>query len=378
MKLVSIHTPANWREIEHHPLSELIGFGVGIDLEGLAADIQNRGYDNNEPIVLFEKKILDGRHRRAGAVMADHDGPPFVEFEGSHEEALGYVLKKVLRQHLDKSQLSMIGVEAARYKRGRPVQESEKTPRKQGGKNPEYYGISAAEAAKLVGVSESLIEKAKVVKEQGTPELQQAVKDKTVTVTDAAKVAQQPKPVQNKAVDAVKSGEAKTASAAADLLAKLCDRCKRMGKPCCDACRAKVNTSPRTAPSSNGTPLLKDDHGKAIPKHLLGIFQAGELMKRAAVSAERTAALLRDAEASVAFLLLEKIAKREAKRESRSHSWPMYSTHCKTAALRFHSFRPSLVCPECLGGPTSDENDPCDHCQDKGWLTEEETKRDLH
>jgi hypothetical protein len=66
-----------------------------------------------------------------------------------------------------------------------------------------------------MNVSERAVDRAKVVTEHGTSELQEAVKDGTVTLTDAAKIAHEPAIVQNRAVSDVKSGRAETASAAA-------------------------------------------------------------------------------------------------------------------------------------------------------------------
>ena len=57
------------------------------------------GFDRNQSVVLYEGKILDGRHRYLAAVKAGID-PIFSEFHGSREEAIEYVtMKQVERGH---------------------------------------------------------------------------------------------------------------------------------------------------------------------------------------------------------------------------------------------------------------------------------------
>src|SRR5262249_35375348 len=68
-------------------------------------------------------------------------------------------------------------------------------------------GEAREKAAEAVGLSRHTYEAAKKVVEQGTPELVGAVNDGTLSVSDAARVADQPTKVQNKAIDAVRSGE---------------------------------------------------------------------------------------------------------------------------------------------------------------------------
>tara|TARA_R100000951_G_C2621523_1_gene174630 strand:- start:414 stop:1271 length:858 start_codon:yes stop_codon:yes gene_type:complete len=57
------------------------------------------GFDRNQSVVLYEGKILDGRHRYLAAVKAGID-PIFSEFHGSREEAIEYVtMRQVERGH---------------------------------------------------------------------------------------------------------------------------------------------------------------------------------------------------------------------------------------------------------------------------------------
>jgi hypothetical protein len=70
-------------------------------------------------------------------------------------------------------------------------------------------------AAEKFGVSERDVSRAKVILANGTPALQEAVADDTLSVSDAAKVASEPPKIQNAAVDAVRNGQAKSASGAA-------------------------------------------------------------------------------------------------------------------------------------------------------------------
>jgi len=57
------------------------------------------GFDRNQSVLLYEGKILDGRHRYLAAVKAGID-PIFSEFQGTREEAIEYVtMKQVERGH---------------------------------------------------------------------------------------------------------------------------------------------------------------------------------------------------------------------------------------------------------------------------------------
>jgi ParB-like chromosome segregation protein Spo0J len=76
-------------------------------------------------------------------------------------------------------------------------------------------GRSADKAAEAVDWSRPTYEAAKKVVDHGTEILKQAMDEGTISVTDAAKVAEKPPDVQRKAVNDVKKGKARTATGAA-------------------------------------------------------------------------------------------------------------------------------------------------------------------
>jgi hypothetical protein len=211
MKTRSIPTPENWQTLQPHPLSEVAEFGVGINLDGLADHMGNHGYDADEAIVLYEGMILDGRHKHAAAIMAGVT-PTFKVFEGDDPSA--YVAKKLFRQHLNESQRAMMAATLAKvlagnsstFQGGRPANLPDQPP-------------SQSQVAETMNVSERSVRDAVKVQRDGTEELNRAVMDGTLSVSDAAKVAAQPLEIQDAAVEAVRKGQAGTVTEAAEALA---------------------------------------------------------------------------------------------------------------------------------------------------------------
>src|SRR5262249_6712789 len=74
---------------------------------------------------------------------------------------------------------------------------------------------TVSEAAEKFDTTPDAVKRGKQVLANGTPALQEAVKDDVLTVTDAAKVAKEAPEVQDAAVDAVRRGRAERAAAAA-------------------------------------------------------------------------------------------------------------------------------------------------------------------
>lgn len=77
------------------------------EFDGLVEDIRERGLIDN--IETYQGKILDGRHRHKACKSAGVE-PRFVEFQGTEEEALGYVVSKNLhRRGLNATQRAVVG-----------------------------------------------------------------------------------------------------------------------------------------------------------------------------------------------------------------------------------------------------------------------------
>ena len=252
-----ISVPEDWQRLRYHPYSELVEFGAGIELDALIEHMNVNGYDPDEPIILIWDErseaylILDGRHRHQGATRAGVV-PTFSEFVGTPKAALELVMKKLLRQHLTPSERAMVAAKLSDLRRIENPSEAAEAA---------LPVISQDSAAAIMKVSPDAVQRAKAVIEHGTPELQAAVLDGTVSVTDAAKVANEATEVQNQAVAKVRAGDAKTAAAAVSDDAHLCLRCQQ-------AKRANLPTKtncPDCAQIANPPPPAKKPRKKKRP-----------------------------------------------------------------------------------------------------------------
>jgi len=67
----------------------------------IAKGMEERGFDIKHAILIYEGKILDGRHRYLAAIKAGVD-PIFTEFQGTREEAV----KEVTKEQVDRGHWS--------------------------------------------------------------------------------------------------------------------------------------------------------------------------------------------------------------------------------------------------------------------------------
>jgi ParB-like chromosome segregation protein Spo0J len=141
------------------------------ELNALAADIKKNGLQ--EPIVIYNEFILDGRNRYAGCKIAEVV-PKIKKFTGTDEEALQYVASHNLhRRHLTASQRAMIAAKIADMPVGKPVAEkTETTTETPAGttqttsdkpKPPAKKKTTISDAAKKLKVSPASVKKAKEV-----------------------------------------------------------------------------------------------------------------------------------------------------------------------------------------------------------------------
>jgi hypothetical protein len=239
MKTNPIPTPKNWQSLKPHPLSELVEFGAGIDLDAMAEHMRKHGYDEDEAIILHEGMILDGRHRHPAAIKAGVT-PTFKQFVGKN--AMAYVAKKLYRQHLSTSQRAMMAATLTKLSTLAGVQNCTLP--------------TLEEVAETLNVSRRSVASAAKVQEEGTPELNQAVKDGTITVGDAAKVKTQPPQVQNRAIVAVRGRFAGTASQAAGITPQRPQLAKSVREPGDDTEQIRAGRKAGNGTLRNGQPML--------------------------------------------------------------------------------------------------------------------------
>lgn len=93
------------------------------EIAKLESSMREQGYYEEEPIIKFEGKILDGWHRQ---IAADRVGvePTYREFQGTRDEALEYsYFRMFARRHTAKGRLAAIALlyDRMRVKRGEPA-----------------------------------------------------------------------------------------------------------------------------------------------------------------------------------------------------------------------------------------------------------------
>ena len=200
------------KELQAHAYANIFPLADGPPLWELRDDIQANGYSALFPLVLYQGQILDGRRRQECCHMLNIE-PPVTTFEGTPEQALAFVKSaNWQRRHLGEADRALAaGKIAQEFAKLAAARQHAGTLAPAGAK----VGKASENASELTGVPVRTIEKAKAVLEHGTPKLQQAVRDGTVSVTDAAAVATEAPAVQDAAVQAVKGGMAKTAKQAA-------------------------------------------------------------------------------------------------------------------------------------------------------------------
>jgi ParB-like chromosome segregation protein Spo0J len=143
--------------LEFHRLADIVPLIEGDEFRAFVDDIREHGL--NEPIVLYEGKILDGRNRYRGCQEAGRE-PKFREFEGDYEAARAFVISEnIKRRHLDESQRAMAAAKMANMPHG--------GDRSSG----QLAGCSQEQAAKLFNVGDRSVRRAVVVRDSGCESL---------------------------------------------------------------------------------------------------------------------------------------------------------------------------------------------------------------
>ena len=201
----------------------------GDELRQLADDIRKNGL--RTPIVVLDKMgeqwVLDGRNRLRACQMAEVE-PKHTTWLGS--DPVAYVTSANLRRRqLRDSQLAMLAVAIEKLyandathpeKAGNGADRSAGAGQKEDPQADQPEGIETevrrprAKAAAQVGVSPSLVQRAKKVVDQAAPQVTAAVQAGKLTITDAVRIVDRPREEQAALVARVEAGEAKTLSQA--------------------------------------------------------------------------------------------------------------------------------------------------------------------
>ena len=85
---------------EFHPIASMFPLMEGDEFDALVADIKAHG--QNQPIIIYEDMILDGRNRYRACIEAGVEPSACLSYVDSHAEAVAYVISaNIRRRHLD-------------------------------------------------------------------------------------------------------------------------------------------------------------------------------------------------------------------------------------------------------------------------------------
>ena len=164
-----------------------------------------RAHGLRRPIVVWRGQVIDGLHRLKACLEAGVE--PRYEFLDEGEDPFEYLAdENISLRAMTQNEKALAAYLMSQYSTpGRP--------RTAAANSAEMRNITQGEAAELVGVSTRLVSDASRVLSEDSPAvpaLREAVREWRIRCNDAAKVVARPPEMQNRAVDLVVRGEAKT------------------------------------------------------------------------------------------------------------------------------------------------------------------------
>jgi len=169
------------REFEFHPIADIFPMMEGKELDLLKEDILNRKLQ--EPITIYEDKVLDGRNRYKACKDLGLT-PTIKPYDG--DDPVGFIVSANLhRRHLSDSQRAMVAAKLVTTKLG-----DNQHIRREG------RPIDQPTAAKMLNVSAKSVQRAKEVCDRTSPNIQAFVESGKLPVSVAVEVAKLPKEKQ--------------------------------------------------------------------------------------------------------------------------------------------------------------------------------------
>lgn len=181
--------------MEFHEVANIFPLIEGKEFDDLVEDIRTNGLQ--QPIWIYQGKIIDGRNRYRACKAADVD-PRYQEWDGKGSLVAFTISLNVKRRHLTSSQLGVIALETerlfaeeARSNMSIGGGDKKSEPVKSGLPNlvnPIIPIHAAEETAKSLGVSKGYVIDAKRIA-RDAPELIEHIKEGTLTIPDAKEIA---------------------------------------------------------------------------------------------------------------------------------------------------------------------------------------------
>lgn len=179
--------PADWKNLEVHPIAQVFPPMSDDEYRALKQDILERG--PQEPILLYEGKILDGKARRRACKELDIE-PQFVNWEGDQDTLTVWLQvkgKNLIRQHLSaESRVAVLLLSAQTFPEVAQTIEAivgAAQMRQQLGlkfdKKSGQVGEAASLIGAMVGASRSTVRRVSQVQEQFPQRLKELAEGKT-------------------------------------------------------------------------------------------------------------------------------------------------------------------------------------------------------
>ncbi len=191
-----------------HPSAELIPMMTDEEFQRLKANISERGQD--DPIIIYNDKIIDGRHRYRACIELEIQ-PKIIKVSNKDNFVDLVISKNMHRRELTSSQRAAIGVNLLPEYEKR-ARERQKTS--SGGSNPqlrekipkaEPYGRASETVAKIVGSNRKYIEFLWNIKEE-YPDLFDQVFNGRKTISQIKKLIESKEIKTGKAITPQLSG----------------------------------------------------------------------------------------------------------------------------------------------------------------------------
>ena len=183
-----------------HDLALLFPPMTDEELGNLRADISANGV--HQPIAVWKGSIIDGRHRYQ---ICNELGiePPIRHVEDDADPVRFVISANMHRRHLNESQRGFVWSELRSFTKLSDRRVS---------------SMTQEEASTVLGVGKGTLTKSNRVLKNGSDGVKDAVRQGILRVDDAAQMVDRPHEVQEFAVRAVESGEARTAVAAVNMM----------------------------------------------------------------------------------------------------------------------------------------------------------------